>query len=247
MGEKDRPAPASENTASEKLNPVKASQILEQVFAEVDAEPNTVPVEALTAYQNYRRPGMLRRIAAAAAAILLLAVILLLAWPPSYTVTSDGGPTGMPVYTIRVSGPLPVRSVTASLDGQALLPAEAGKNTWEVSPDHNGALQVKVTLFNYRDREKTVQVTDVDLEAPELLDGEETPDGFILTVRDTGCGLDPQGTYALGLSGSVYFPDGFEDTGSGAAQISFVWPGEEMDIYVSDKAGNELRLSVTAN
>ena len=109
------------NSEIPKMDAASATRILENVFDECEMKPNSVPIEALSAYSSYRKERF-----ALQKTIIVIAMILFLLLPflfisPSFKVgRSETGERNLPVYTVDVGSVLPVRSVVATLDGKPL-------------------------------------------------------------------------------------------------------------------------------
>ena len=84
---------SEKNEKDLKLDALAATKLLENVFEECDVEPNTVPMEALSAYSGYRKERFfLQRL------ILVIAIVLFLMLPflfisPDYKVSEADGKT----------------------------------------------------------------------------------------------------------------------------------------------------------
>ena len=103
------------------IDAADATRILGSVFEEAGVEPNTVPMQALTAYSSYRRERFVLLKTALVIAMILFLLLPFMFIPPRYEVTkTDMGDRKLPVYSVDVKSLLPVRSVVASLDGRPL-------------------------------------------------------------------------------------------------------------------------------
>lgn len=225
------------------LDAATASKMLESVFAECDVEPNSVPMEALASYSPVHKLRVDWRVlvAFACVACALLATFLLAS--PRLEVVSQGmGDQGLPTYAIRVRGLVPVRTVRAALDGEPVAVSELEPRLYEVEPAHNGELTVMVTLANNRTGEAVTTVTDVDVDAPELLGSEVGDTEVSLLLADDGCGIDFAGVYALTASREVVRPISVDEE---AGRVTFAFPEESLDVFVPDNRGNTLHLAMS--
>jgi DNA-directed RNA polymerase specialized sigma24 family protein len=108
---------------------------------------NTVPLEMITAYDVYlkQKSAVLRWLIALAAAVLVMFPLLFLNpkghLAPSGSVSSF---TGRPSVTLTVNAVLPVRSVTATMNGQAVPIMQESRNTYTLLPTADGRLTVTV-------------------------------------------------------------------------------------------------------
>ncbi len=224
------------------IDAAEAAHILGNVFEECGVEPNTVPMEALTAYTSYRRERfvLLRTILVVALVLFLLLPILFI--PPRYEITkADGGERGLPVYSIDVGSLLPVRSIVATLDGKPLPVYEEDSKHYTVEPTRNGKLDITVGLVNHQTSSTSIDVDSVDAEGPELTGSRTDGKNVFLKVEDKGIGVDFDGVYAVSGSGKVVKAKGY-DRESG--EVWFAYPKEKLDVYIPDSIGNTLHISM---
>ena len=235
---------------SGKTTPAKASlaereavQLLEDVFAAAKKEANSVPLGELSSYAVYRKERFLLQKAVLAAGLTLFALLPLLFVLPGIRVTGKGeGSRGLPVYELKATSILPVRSVTARLRTHALPVYEAARGTYEIEPTRNGSMTVRVELVNRQASELSVTVEDVDRNCPELIDTEVGENSFTLYFRDSGIGTDLREAYAVDGEGNVHYPESIDQENGSAV---FAYPESDWDIYVPDHIGNTLHLKLT--
>ena len=96
----------------------QACKILEQVFETNNIEPNSIPLEVLTAYSNYRKERFsLQRLIL----VIILVLFLMLPFlfiPSNFDIALNGEDSVTnPTYTLRVTSPMLVERVNASIDG----------------------------------------------------------------------------------------------------------------------------------
>lgn len=224
------------------LDAATASKMLESVFAECDVEPNSVPMEALASYSPVSRLRVDWRMLAGFVCTSCVLLLTFLMATPKVEVASQGfGEAGLPTYAIHVSGILPARTVRATVNGNPVPVTEIDARTYEVEPTRNGELAVSVTLTNNRTSEAVVTVTDVDVDAPELLGSEIGDTEVSLLLADDGCGIDYEGIYAIGASREVVRPISADEE---AGKVTFAFPEESLDVYVPDIRGNTLHLAM---
>ena len=220
-----------------------AGDILKSVFERSGHEPNRMPLEALSAYAVYRRDRFtLQRVVLGTGLAVFLLLPALFILPGLTIVTAPVGERGLPVYTVETEKTLPVRRVTAVIRQKNLPVYEAAAGVYTIEPTRNGELTVYVELFNHQGVEKTVQVSDVEADAPVLVDSLIGEDEIELVVRDEGIGVDFREIRALGASGTQYYPLRI-DAGSG--RVVFAYPEESWDVYIPDHIGNTLHLKLT--
>ena len=105
-----------------------AKQMLENIFEACDMESNTIPLEVLTSYSNYRRERFaLQRL------VLIIIMVLFFLLPVLFiapTLSIQELPTAVsadPVYELRVTSAFPpVSRVTATIDGRNIPVYETG-------------------------------------------------------------------------------------------------------------------------
>lgn len=229
--------------AGEKPDAAAVTEILERIFDACGQEPNTVPMEALASYTVYRRERFTLQKGILTAGLIAFLLMPLLFLMPDFEVWgTDRGERGLPVYTIEVHSLLPVGKVTARLNTHALPVYEAGAKEYSVEPTRNGTMTVYVELVNRQNLQKDVPVENVDAKGPELSSSEIGEDTFLLRVSDAGIGVDYREIWAVGASGTVYYP---LETDEAKGEVLFAYPDEDWDVYVPDYIGNTLHLALT--
>lgn len=224
------------------LDEEEVSGLLREIFEESGARPNSVPLEALRAYTAYRRERfyILRGILAAILVLFFLMPFLFIEM--KLTVSPEGpGFRKLPVYTLDVESPVPVRCIKADMKQRQLPIYEESARTYTVEPIRNGLLKIEVMGVNRQKASVSVEVTDVDSAGPKLLSGGEEDGLVYLYVRDDGIGVDYSGVYALTASGRMVFP---RKTVPEENCVVFEYPSETLDVYIPDYIGNTLHLAL---
>ncbi len=219
-----------------------AHKILQNVLEANNLEANKIPLEVLASYSNYRRERFtLQRVIVA---IILVAFMLmpLLFIAPSCTVEQgeDVG-RGRPAFDVRVDTFLPIRRVTATIEGVNMPVYEMGESLYSVQPTLNGEMVIMVTLFNDQSCVMTQQVETVDTAAPVLVSDGYADGNLNLYVEDEGLGIDYESIHALNANGERISPVFISEE---AGLVSFAYPKETINIYIPDKVGNTLQLAV---
>lgn len=170
------------------LLPVEiAGQLLTNVFDACGYEQNSVPLEALTSYSNYRKQRfMLQRIALLSVIVLfVLLPMLFISANIVITLTSD---EDNPVYNVSISSGLlmnvPVDRIVAQIDGKNVPLYETSDNEYIIKPGRNGDLTVSVSLINQQTDSVSLAVDSVDKSAPYLVSSENRMEGIELKVDD---------------------------------------------------------------
>lgn len=226
----------------QQLNMQEASQLLKNVFEECGAEPNSVPMEALSAYTVYRRERFHLQRGVIAAVLLLFFLLPFLFIQAKFTVSADeSGERKLPVYTVRVTSPLPVYSVRATQKSHSLPVYEADARTFTVEPTRNGTMDIRVALVNRQETKETINVTGVDARCPEFLSSSIEDKMVYLYVRDEGIGVAYNDVYAVSSGGEMIKP---ERTDKEQGLIVFLYPETSCDVYIPDHIGNTLHLAM---
>lgn len=220
-----------------------ASKILENIFIANQVEPNTIPLDVLTAYSNYRKERFsLQR------TILIVVMVLFLLLPllfisPSFTIQSvEPGARMNPVYQVEVDTFMPVQRVTAMIDGHNVPVYETDSHVYSIEPSVNGHMTVAVTLLNHQTVTHFVDVENVDKEAPLVVSNNMDAENVYLYLSDTGSGINYEGIKAVGLSGQEILPVSY-DASTGC--VAFAYPSESLNVYIPDNADNTLHLILT--
>ena len=220
-----------------------AQKLLANVFDACEMEPNSIPLSKLRSYSEYRRERYSFQKTLLIIILVIFAMLPLCFIYPDFTVT-DITPAGSsePLYEIEVNSSLPVRLVAASIDGHALHVTETGDRVFQVSPDRNGRMKVKVSLANGQYAVRELEIADIDLDRPELVGQEKIGDELHLYVKDEGLGVDWKAVEGVTSTGSIIKPVSYdEDKGL----IVFDFPKGNMNIYIPDIKGNTLQILLT--
>ena len=226
-----------------KPDALRQAAVLEEVFQRCGQDGNTVPLEALASYAVYRKERFsLQRGVLAALLVLFFLLPGMFLLPKLELEVNGTGLRGLPVYTVRVQTPLPVRRVTARIRNRNLPVYEDAAKRFSVEPTRNGELTVTVELVNRQRAAISRKVTEVDAESPKLDESKVTEQTVRLTVHDAGIGVDYAGVYALAGDGTVIRPLSSDPDKN---QILFPYPDENWDVYIPDYIGNTLHLALT--
>lgn len=220
-----------------------ASKILENIFAANQVEPNTIPLDVLTAYSNYRKErfSLQRTVLVVVMVLFLLLPFLFIA--PSFTIQSETqGFEANPVYQVEVDTFMPVQRVTATIDGHNVPVYEVAAHVYSIEPPVNGHMTVSVTLINHQTVTHFIDVENVDSEAPLVVSNNMDEENVYLYLSDTGSGIKYEEIKAVNLSGQEILPVSY-DTSTGC--VAFAYPQETLNIYIPDNADNTLHLILT--
>ena len=224
------------------LSPETAEQILSNVLAACKREPNSVPLEALSSYSNYRkeRYALQRSLILLMLTLFLLLPLLFLAAKVTITQVNPGSNEN-PVYAISVDTHIPVRQVEARLAGQTVPLYEVSPGSYTASPRSNGEMQIEATLLNKQETRISVQIERVDTEAPVLLSTEIGTDRVSFFVEDAGSGVHYAGVTLTDDTGSALAPLELDPQ---RGCIAFPYPTSTLHISIPDLRGNVLRIDL---
>ena len=153
--------------AEPQLDIDEASKILENVFKISQVEPNTIPLDVLTAYSNYRKERFALQRTVLVIVMVLFLMIPFLFISPSFTISAmSGKKAANPVYEVNVDTFMPVQRVTAAIDGRSIPVYETEAHVYTIEPGLNGQMMISVTLINHQTVTHFVDVENVDKEAP---------------------------------------------------------------------------------
>lgn len=224
------------------LDPLAAAKMLDNIFEEAEVEPNTVPMEALTAYsESHKDRFLVHKILIIAMLVVLLIIPALFISPKYHVELGETSENGLPVYSINVDSVLPVNEVRAEMEGRNLAVYEKNSRTFLVEAPENGTMEVSVRLFNKQQVIKKVNVTAVDEAGPVLVSCETENDSVCLKIDDKGVGVDYEAAYALTNSGEVIMPSEIDEA---EGIIRFPFPEERVDVFIPDLRDNTLHLSL---
>lgn len=235
--------PFSKKDEEIQLDPQMASQILANAYEACEYEKNTVPLEVLTSYSNYRKERFLFQktlLVFCAIAFLLLPILFV---APKFTLTQAAGENdGTPYVEVTLQNLVPMNRINASIGGVKMPVYELADGTYQIVPDRNGELEVTVELWNQQQSCKTFTVTGIDSEPPVLLSSERKDQTLFLYLSDNSGALDYENIYASSLNGDVVKPISYDEA---SLCVGFAYPSENMNIHISDLSGNALNIVVT--
>ena len=217
-----------------------ASDILEKVFEENQVEPNSIPLEVLTSYSNYRKERF-----AFQRTVLLIILILFLMLPflfisPTFTLESaDNSYTSTPAFHISVDTFMPVSRVTATIDGHNIPVYEMDAHEYSIEPTMNGRMLVTVTLINHQKVTHFIDVGNVDMEAPVIVSNDWDGTNIYLNLSDADSGINFEEIKAVDEKGNTFAPVDYDEA---TGRVAFLYPESSLNVYIPDNAGNTLQL-----
>ena len=219
-----------------------AGQMLQNIFDVCEVEPNTVPLDDLQSYSNYRKDRFfLQKV------ILVVIMLLFLAIPfmfigPKIGMLEQVTAAPHPTYHLDVDSLLPVTSVKATVDGVDVPVYEKQKKVYSIEPEISGTMTVTVTCVNNQWETTEVQVSTIDREVPEVTN-DQVKDGYVyIYLKDEGSGVDWAKIYAQNANGDTFKPEKYD---AKAGWIAFKYPEKSINIFITDKSENVLQLALT--
>lgn len=221
---------------AENLDPNVAGQMLQNIFDICEIKPNTVPLDVLESYSNYRKERF-----AFQKIVIILMMALFLAIPvmfvnPSVDLAADPGSSSP--YTATVDSLLPLRSVTATVGGQRMPVYETDPHVYSIDPTKSGAMTVTVTAWNGQYTSKQMSVTSADRKTPVVVSDSIKNGRVELYVTDDN-EIAYKGIYAEDRNGTRSYPESFDRK---KGLVVFEYPSSDLNIYIPDAAGNTLHL-----
>ncbi len=229
--------------AEPQLDIDEASKILENVFKISQVEPNTIPLDVLTAYSNYRKERFALQRTVLVIVMVLFLMIPFLFISPSFTISAmSEEKAANPVYEVNVDTFMPVQRVTAAIGGRNIPVYETEAHVYTIEPGLNGQMMISVTLINHQTVTHFVDVENVDKEAPLVVSNNIDRENVYLYLSDAGTGINYEEIKAVSLNGQEIRPVSY-DTSTGC--VAFPYSNESLNIYIPDYAENELHLILT--
>ncbi len=219
--------------------------MLANVFDICNVPPNTIPLETLESYSNYRAERFTFKRFIIVVIMLIFLLIPLLFIAPKMTAVNVATDSS-PVYHVTVHSLFHVTSVTASIDDNNIPVYEVSDNVYELKPSSSGNLIITASAANKQIYQLTIDVfaDRHDKEAPKLLKNEVSDGQVFLYLEDNESGIDYSSAFGRYNNGDTVNPITFNSTDG---YIVFKYPDEDMNIFVGDKDGNVLQLVVTVD
>lgn len=228
-----------------KLTPQEAEEILNQVFMDCYEDANSIPVEQLESYSNYRSEKVGVQRWAAIIAFIVFLIVPFYFVSPRFSVSEPViGDRGLPVYTVEIENVLPIYSVTAVLNGYSLPICQVDKHTFTIEPTSSGKMEVEVKLFSKQWVSTEVFVGTNDTEAPFITGTSVSGDELYIYIEDDGSGVDYRGAYSVTSDGEIIYPEYFDEE---EGYIEFRSLPTESKVHILDYVGNELTVTISGS
>lgn len=231
------------NEKNMQLDPQVASQMLSNIFDACDIEQNSVPLEVLTSYSNYRKERFLFQKFILVFVMILFFLLPILFVAPKFTLEQkEGEYIGQPYVELVTSSLIPTDKIEASMEGTKVPVYEMADGTYQVVPTKNGQLNVTVKLINDQYTTHSIQITGIDTESPKLISSEQSNENLIIYFEENSGMIDYEKVYAQTAGGEIIKPISYDESN---LSITFSYPKEGLNIHVPDKSNNTLQVVVT--
>jgi len=230
------------NEKNMQLDPQVANQMLSNIFDACDIGQNSVPLEVLTSYSNYRKERFLFQKFILAAVMVLFFLLPILFVAPKYTLgQKEGEIAGKPYVELITSHLIPTDRIEAFMGSSKVPVYEMADGTYQIIPNKNGKLDVTVYLINDQYTTRSIQVTDVDTQTPKLISSERSNGNLVIYFEENSGIIDYENVYAQTADGELIRPVSYD---SSTLSITFKYPKESLNIYVPDKSDNTLQVVI---
>lgn len=218
----------------------KGAEILMDYILNVNHwEPSAFSMDTLISYSSYRTSKSTVQRILLVMIILFFCLVPTLFIPPSFTITEESSTNADPTYRLNVQAIAPIDKITALIDGKTMQISKNTDGTYTIQPTANGDMTVTVTLETSQAASKTVTVTNVDRDLPVLTEQHISGDLIIMTVTDSGSGINFDSIYAVTDTGVTVKPVSIN---AATGEIAFAKPDGSYNVYVSDQRGNTLHV-----
>ena len=220
-----------------------AERLLEYIFMEEDWEPNSLPLETLVEYNEYRIHRYSLRKYLIALVILAFVSAPLLLIEPKIELKLDRTATFLGLMTYRFTNDsiIPVDTAVAQVDGKEVPVLQDGEKSYYILPTTNGKLTVTVRFLNHRSATDTVTVSGLDREVPKIISSRIFDGKLHLTIKDGGSGVYWQKIYATDPQGRHIEPDSFNGI---LSEVIFDFSYTGLNVFIPDRSGNVLHAQI---
>ena len=221
------------------LDMEQADEMLSQILEQCKVPPNTITLEELVSYGNYRKEKYLfQRIGI----VIILILFMLLPFffiSPKFSVTQEGEDHN--TYVVTVNSIIPVSYVSASIDSHYIPIYQAADHVYKIEPTINGEMYITVGGKNGQTITHQITVSTVDATSPTIDSYTTSGQYLTLYVSDDMSGVDYSGVYMEDVTGATYEPASYDEE---SGRIDFYYPTTAVNITIPDKQGNEVNLLV---
>ncbi len=177
--------------------------------------------------------------------VLNIIIFILVTSSPKFTIeTADTENYLTTQVVLTVDSHFPVRSVTATLDGEELPLEKSSGRSYIASINKNGVIEATVTNRNGM---SIVQYEHIDVldDTPPIFDEAWVENGVVtLIINDSQSGLNFDSVYALDSKGSTVSPISADEQTN---TFSFALDPDGLYVHAQDWAGNEVQGTFTSH
>ncbi len=222
-----------------------ARQILAHAFERNQREPNSVPLEQLESYSNYRRERYSLQRSILVAMMTLFVLLPLLFIPPSFTLSdeTDRGEWN-PSYRLTLNTFMLVDTLNVQIDGRSIPVYEVDSHVYSIEPTKKGQMDITVTLLNRQVLTQSIPITNVDKDTPTIQDYWIVDNRLYISLSDAGSGICYSGIYATSVDGEEIPPIRIDEE---IGCVVFEEPRSLLNISIPDNTDNILQVMIVLN
>lgn len=222
------------------LDSATTSRLLNNVFAECNYVPNTIPLETLESWGNYKKTDFRRGRRISYVILVILVLFPMFFFKPTIIAQrTNVNSTGNAVYEIQVKTLIPVRSVYASIGDRPLTLEKVNSRNYIASVPQNGSLKVDAVSLNGQHTQKSFEVSYIDTEKPELVKAYNEGNKVNIVIRDTYSGINYDDIVGTDTDGNKVEPISIDKE---SETIVFELPSKSVTVNIPDNSGNELQI-----
>ena len=215
-----------------------AAQTLSDILDRCDLERNTIPLDTLLSYSNYRKEKYAVQRRTVLGMMLLFAILPFCFFSLTMSVSKKESQY-LTLYELKVQNYFPIQKMSATISGNEMSIFETSDKNYVIKATQNGTMIVTVQLWNQQYRQTTVKVTECDDKAP-VLDSYTKKDGEIyIYVSENKSGIKYDGIYVLQEDGTKSKPISIDKENN-----CIVFKNEKSEVYIPDNAGNKLHITL---
>lgn len=221
-----------------------AEQILESVLILVGADTNTLPLEALLSYHQYRNNRLMFQRGLLLVALLALILIPFFSLSPSMDVTLIPGSYNgdFEKFAINVKTIVPVDYIVGTLDSDKVTIMMENDKMYTAYITGNGTFTVTTTILNRKSVTKTIIINDFDVTPPVVSNYYLDRGDLMVVAEDDRSGIDFEKTIITQLSnGNVFGPIEYDEE-NGLIRLPYIQGDSALTIV--DKEGNQKSYTI---
>ncbi len=218
----------------------EAQTILDEIYEGREKAPCQVPLDVLTTYVVYRKDRYRFQKTGLIVIMLLFLILPVFFYVPEVSLESQGTDEQTEMI-LHVDSLFPIQDVKAFTDGKINPVSEVEKGVYKIHPSVNGEMLVEVTVWNGQKVTTSTTIDCFDTESPYLKENYVEDGKLYLLFADDQSGIDFSTLQIISETGIELTAD-IADTDKGEVIIEI--PTESLEIYLEDRKGNLLQLSI---